>query len=325
MNDAQSNRLDMYLVVSGFYTDNQTVIDTVPARAAAFAQLNANITAINSRVAGQSATSKGVTLDKKAVRAALDNLTHATVSSARAWAIATGNNTLAEELNYPLSDIERIKDDTMQGFCDYRIQIVNDNLVALADYGIDATTVTAWQDALDAYVAVLEAPRVAINTKHLNTVGLKELFSQTAKLFKEQLNPLMVPFKTSDPELYAAYQQACIIIDRGSTSSKTVPVPADTIEIGAYIHSSDTDLPIAGATLTIVIATDVEPVTATTDADGFLNMTIKGLKPDTTGNFDTTITAAGYDPISGSFEMTSGMRYSFDIPMDPMVVPPPAG
>lgn len=307
----------MYLVVSAFYSSNQTVIDTVSARTAAFAQLDALITAINSRIAGQSATSKGVTQDKQAVRTTLDNITHATMSLARAWALATGNNTLAEEFNYPLSDIERIKDDTMQGFCNYRIQIVNDNLAAMADYGIAATTVTEWQDALNAYVAILEAPREAINAKHLNTMGLKELFTETTKLFKEQLNPLMVPFKTSDPELYAGYLQACKVIDRKGPGGSTVP--PDMIEIGIYMYDSVTLMPIAGGIFRVLNPPVGGPVEVVTNEQGLASVKLSGYAPNMTVWVDMEAWADGYEMQSGQLDMLPGNRYSFDSPMQPIV------
>ena len=182
MTDSQSNRLDMYIVVNDFYTDHQAAIDPVPARATAFGQLATNITTINTLVAGQSANTTGVAKDKSDLRDALDNITLATLASARAWALSEDNNTLAQEFNYPLSEIQKIKDDTMQGFCDHRIALINDNLAAMADFGIDAASITVWQTALDSYTSVLETPREAINARHLNTVGLKDAFSETSTL-----------------------------------------------------------------------------------------------------------------------------------------------
>ena len=86
MTDSQSNRLDMYLVVQDFYESNQATIDTVPARASAFAQLVTNITDINKEVAGQSTNTTGVAQDKSALRDTLDNIAATALATAKAWA-----------------------------------------------------------------------------------------------------------------------------------------------------------------------------------------------------------------------------------------------
>lgn len=319
MTDAQSNKLDMYLVVLGFYQDNQAVIDVVAARATAFTQLGTNITAINTQIAGQSSDTTGVAQDKTALRNTLDNITAVTLASAKAWAIAANNNTLAAEFDYAPSDIQRIKDDTMQGFCDHRIALINDNIAALADYGIDATAITAWQDALNAYVAVLESPREAINTRHLHTQTLKTLFSSTGNLFKDQLDPLMMVFKLSDPQLYEAYKQARIVIDRGGT--RTTPIPDNTVIISGNVSDSNTSSPIVGATLTLTSSEASEPIIATTSDNGSYQMTFNDVPPNTIFSGSLQASAENYEPSSTAIEVEAGASYTFDFTLSPVVEP----
>lgn len=322
MTDLQSNRLDMYLVVKSFRYASQAIIDAVPARVVAFDKLDDNITAINTRIAGQSANTTGVAQDKTAIRTALDDVTSAILSPAKAWAISINNNTLAVEFDYPISTIQKIKDDTMQGFCDHRIALITENLGALADFGIIAANVTEWQDALDAYVAVLETPREAINSKHLHTASLRTLFSNTQILFRDQLDPLMVVFKTSDPELHAAYLQARIIIDRkGARPQPTVP--ADTIVLGFYVYDEQTTLPIQGALLRLLNAPDGLIHQATTDATGIASLSIAGYLPGLPALVQVEISASGYETINGDSEFSPGKSYSFEVPLFPLVVPPP--
>ncbi len=319
MTDSQSNRLDMYLVVQDFYEDNQATIDLVAARATAFGQLNTNITAINAEIAGQSTNTTGVAQDKSAIRITLDNITAVTLAAAKAWALATENNTLAAEFDYSLSDIQRIKDDTMQGFCDYRISLVNDNIASLADYGIDAAAVTAWQDALDAYTAVLETPREAINARHLHTEALKTLFSNTGSLFKSQLDPLMMVFKLSDPDLYAAYKQARIIIDRGG--STTPPTPDNSITISGNVSDNSTSSPIVGATVTLIPSDGGDPIITTTTDDGSYEMEFTDVPPATTFSATLEATAENFEPSSTPIEVEAGNSYEFNFSLTPVVEP----
>lgn len=313
----------MYIVVYNFYIANQLTLDLVIARATAFGLLGTNLSAINTQIAGQSANTTGVTQDKTALRNTLNNITVTLLASAKVWAVVTENNTLAAEFDYSLSEIQEIKDDTMQGFCDHRIELVTDNLAALADYGIDNNAVTAWQDALDAFVAKVESPREAINTRHLHTANLKTLFKSTGKLFRDRLDPLMLVFKTTDPDLYAAYQQARIIIERGSTPSQPTPPPSDTIEILAYTYDDETELPLAGVIFKALNPPSGIPISAVSDDTGHLILSINGFTPAQTVTLQFEITRSDYDTITGELEMTSGTRYSLEIPMTPTPVPPP--
>jgi hypothetical protein len=304
----------MYLVVQDFYVQNQVVIDAVAARTTAFAQLKANIDLINKEIGLQSTNTTGVAQDKSALRDALDEITATTLASAKAWAKAIGNNTLAAEFDYSLSDIQRIKDDTMQGFCEYRIGLVNDNLVALADYGIDATTVTAWQDALNAYTPVLESPRQAINNRVLHTQNLKTIFTDTGKLFTEQLDPLMMVFKSTDPNIYSAYKQARIVIDRKGPGGGTDPNPPVDAKLSGIITDGATLTPLFEVSVTLTpSAANATPITVLTKANGqylFSNLT--------PGDFGLLAEKPGYDSVSNPVTLGSGQSAVLDFQMVPM-------
>ena len=319
MTDAQSNKLDMFLVVQGFYESNQAVLDAVAARATAFAQLGTNITAINTEIAGQSTNPTGVAQDKTALRNTLDNITATTLASAKAWALANGNNTLAAEFDYPISEIQRIKDDTVQGFCDLRIGLVNDNLAAMVDYGIDAATITAWQTALDNYVAVLESPREAINTRHLHTVNLETLFGQTSALFTQQLDPLMLVFKTTDPQIYLGYQQARIIINR--TGGGTTPTSPNTIIIKGNVSDATLGTAIEGATVTLIVPASGTTDPATTDADGNYTIEITDVPDDGTYSGSLEASAPDYELSSQPIDISAGNTYEIDFILTPVILP----
>ena len=312
MTDSQSNRLDMYLVVNDFYSDNQVVIDAVPARATAFGQLGTNITTINTLIAGQSTNTTGVAKDKSELRATLDNIAATTMASAKAWALSEDNNTLAQEFNYALSEVQKIKDDTIQGFCDHRIGLINDNLAAMADFGIDTASVTAWQDALDAYVAVIESPREAINARHLNTVGLKDIFSETSELFNEQLDPLMMVFKLSDPDLYAAYKQARIIIDRKGSGTDSQPIPSDTIQLKGKATIFGTETPLENVLVSIIGPSSPTPITTLTDVNGNYIINVPGYQPDSTFEIEVTFSKTEYLDTVDTVSVTSGQTTEHD-------------
>lgn len=319
MTDAQSNRLDMYLIVYEFYTSNQVVLDDIPAITNAFNQLNANIDQINAEVGAQSSNTTGVTQDKTALRNTLDSYTATILATAQVWATQNNNNTLAAQFDYSLSDIQRIKDDTMQGFCNYRITLVNDNLAAMADFGLDAAAITDWQNALNAYAAAVERPRQAINARSLHTQRLKTLFSETSALFSETLDPLMLQFKITQPEIYAGYRQARIIIDRGGTNSGGNG--AQTITLSGNVRNEQTMAPIESATVVFVSADDTLALNTQTDQSGNYTLTIRPNASNTTIQGTLTASAQNYSEQSTEIEATPGNSYVNDFSLNPLVEP----
>lgn len=214
MTDRQSNLLDMYGVVNTLYTANQAVIDAVVARANAFAAFQANVTAINANIANQSLVVSGVTADKGQARETLDNLSQVIFAIARTWALAMNDLTSAGEFDFSLSEIAKVKDDTVISFVEHRLAIVDSNIAALADYGITPALVAQWQDAISDYAAVVSLPRTAIVSRSTSTAQLGQLFNVTQRLLRDTIDPLMLPFKVSDPALHTQYRKARIIIDR---------------------------------------------------------------------------------------------------------------
>lgn len=307
MTDLQSNRLDMYIVVSDFYGTNQAAIDVVTARTTAFGQLTTNINAIRALAANQSATLSGVAQDKTVLRTALNELTFSILSPARAWALANSDNTNANEFNHSPSDLRAIKDDLMGSFCTHRHSIITANLASMADYGITAPILASWATAISDYEAALGRPRTAVIQRGSYTGSLRNLFTATNRLFKQTIDPLMVPFSLSDPTLYANYQRARIIINRRgrSTGSGT---PTVTGTVSGIITDKVTGLPITGAQ----VARTPGTATATTDAAGRYNF--NNVQPVAS---TVTASASGYVTASKAITPVGGADTRCDIALDP--------
>jgi hypothetical protein len=252
MTDRQSNSLDMFLVVRTFHTNNALVIDTVPARAAAFGLHSTRVTAINALVSTQSGNDSGITADKAALRNTLDTLSFDHMTAALAWARIQSNQTLAAEFDYTQSDIQKVKDDTIIAFCQHRYQLINSNSVALADYGILPATLTAWQTAMTAYEPLITGPRVAKVSKKVITAQIKSLFKQTNDHLRNILDPLMLALRATQPQLYLGYQSSRIIIDRRGPGSENPPTPpTTTIKIDGTVAGNMFPLPNASITVTV--------------------------------------------------------------------------
>ncbi|MCF8258762.1 MAG: carboxypeptidase-like regulatory domain-containing protein [Flavobacteriales bacterium] len=267
MTDKQSNQVDMYNAVGLFYTTNQTVIDSLAARADAFTQFNTNRAKLNTAISGQTLKTTGPTKDTQLSREALQNITYSILQPAAAWARVNNNNTLRDQFNVSLSDLKDIKDDTFPGYCRERYDLINGILPALADYGVTPAMFGDWDTAINGYVDALARPRIAVTTKSTKTQSIKSIISQTGKLLKEVIDPLMIVFRAQDPELFDGYTKARIIIDRrGRGSGSNPPPPAQTTNLKGNVTHAVTGVPLFKVEVTIMPTSG--NITTLTDASG---------------------------------------------------------
>lgn len=324
MTDAQSNRLDMFNLVSSFYTAYQAVIDIVPARTSAFTQHNANRAAILAAVGGQSSATTGPTLDKAQAREQLDLLSDTVFAPVRAWAAVNNDNTTREQFAFSLSQISQIKDDTIQAFLELRINIVNANLPALSDYGIAATLVTQWQDALTVYLSFLTAPRGAIVQRSVQTGNLKTLFKSTSAHLKNVVDPLMVTLRASHPDIFDEYTRSRIIIDRrgpGDTPAPPPPPPpaVQPMNLTGQARHSLTNAPLFNVEVTVMRTSG--DVTVFTDAGG--NYAANGMEVSLPEIVQVRFRLVGFDDRMENITLVPGEDQILNVTMTPPVLPPP--
>lgn len=310
MTDEQSNQLDMLLVLKDFYTANQAAIDVVPILALNFPKIAINIAVINSNLAGQSANIKGVTQTKANLRTNLNQLTFNILGIARAWAVADNNATLQAEFYVTESGLEKIKDDTIAAYCIHRFNLVNANITAMADYGLSATLMTTWQDAITDYENEIASPREAINTRSTYTDNLKTVFNDTMKLLKENIDPVMLNFKSSDPKLYKEYTKARIVIDRKGPGGGGTDKPTDA-KLSGQITDGTTLTPIFEVAVTLTAADPgTAPVVKLTDTDG--KYFFDNIPP---GDFSLLAEKVGYTSVSNSGTLQAGQSAVYDFQM----------
>jgi len=108
-----------------------------------------------------------------------------------------------------------------------------------------------------------------------------------------------------------------------TNTSDSSSVAADTIVIGLYVFNTDNELPVEGATFTILNPPEGQPVSAITDQEGQLSLTVAGYQPNSLNELDFEVAHPQFPTISGSEEFTSGQSYSFEVPLEPEPDPPP--
>jgi hypothetical protein len=91
---------------------------------------------------------------------------------------------------------------------------------SLADHGVTPAKVTTLKNALKTYDSLRTLPRDARSARSVATKQLKALFPKVDRLLARRIDRQMVQFKASDPEFYAKYRSARVIVDPASKANK---------------------------------------------------------------------------------------------------------
>jgi hypothetical protein len=220
MTNNQENRLSSYRASEKVMDDNNAIWNGIPAIVTTKTAFSAKIVAIQAASQQQDSVITGISTDKQFLKTALVDITTPVASGVIAFASQTNNNELLEQVNFTRNDLLRTRDDLIGQRCQNIRDRANDNLVALAAYGITAPVLAVLQTAINNYVTKVPAPRSAQANKKATTTNVKNLFKETDKILKLQLDKLLVQFKATNLNFFNAYTNAREIIDLGSTTAK---------------------------------------------------------------------------------------------------------
>ena len=227
MNRDQINRTGMYSTVSAYMNTNQTTWNSVKAIGDTVDDLNSGIADINSSAGRQQTPTTGAAGAKAQVRHDYEEQILVIASQLAALAAVNSNANLAAQVELTLSALDKLSDDELEETGTRVAGLATANLAALADYGIVQADVTALTAFTTQFHGAKTAPRAAVVDRASQTATLPDKIAGVTSLLRNRLDKLMTKFKKSNPEFYAGYLSARVIVDRGgSASAPPAPTPA---------------------------------------------------------------------------------------------------
>lgn len=297
MNDNQENRVSMFMAVKKVVDKFTAVWTPVAAFVASYGRFELIMDRILTELGIQETATTGVRTDKLAAQEAMIDQALIVAGAVYAFASDTENNTLREAVNYSYSDLRYVRD-TISG---ERARVIHDQangvVGSLADYGVDAALLLAFDGLIDAYVDVIAAPRVAITVRKGATSNLADDIKMAEKELKEKMDKLMPQFKAGSPDFYGQYFNARIIVNYKGGSSKG-SVTGTVTELGS-------GLPIEG------VSVETEGYDAVvTDANG--KYELNDMK---TGDHDVKYTRAGLETVEKTVTVVAKETVVVDVKM----------
>lgn len=220
MTDPQENKLSMYHLTEEKLNYYNSIWGLMPAFAATKSAYSAKIIAIHTTSAQQQAVITGIAGDKKTLKLSVIDITAPVAAIVKGFASQTNNLELFNAVNFSHSQLVNTRDEVLGDICQNIHTRANDNLVALAPYGITAPMLAAVQTAINTYTAKVPAPGSAKVSKKTATSNLRQLFTETDTILNDQLDQFMLQFKTTQPTFHTDYTNARILIDLGATHTK---------------------------------------------------------------------------------------------------------
>jgi hypothetical protein len=215
MTDKQENKFSMFLSTEQVCADNTAIWTTVPAFGTAFGTFQTGIVGIQNLRVQQETDLKGIAEDKANKQTALISSALGIAKPIVAYANATNNPQLRQEVDYSESDLTRSRDTDVETICTLIHARANTNAAALVAYGVTAPMITDLGTAITDYHPTIAGPRSAIAVRKQQTAAIEQLIKETNEILTGQLDQLIVLFETSAPEFFNSYKNARIIVDLG--------------------------------------------------------------------------------------------------------------
>ena len=223
MDNRQENNLSRHRATGSVLTDNITLFAGVPALGLQHQKLLDSVALVDSLAALQGTNTKGITLAKAELLRQMVETSFSVAGIVKAYASETGNLELKERVKLNKTMFHDARDDEKDNVAQVVYDAAQENVAALADYGVTAATLTGFLTRIDAYRLSIAGPATARSRRRSNTILLAEEFKRADMIADERLDGLMEQFKVSQPDFYNTYHAARKLIDSGHRAGPTDP------------------------------------------------------------------------------------------------------
>ncbi len=142
-------------------------------------------------------------------------------------ATKAGDTVTAGQTEFTPSQLDKMSADDLERVGKRVSGLVTANLAALADFNITQTDGQGLDGMTAQFDKVKTGPRTAIAKRAGQTRTLPPAVKSVVSLLRNHLDKEMLMFKKSNPEFYAGYLSARVVIDRhGKGNATPTPAPA---------------------------------------------------------------------------------------------------
>ncbi len=217
----------MYLAVIAVCDRNHSTWQALQAFGDAYADFGTHVHNIQNIAQNQAADSTGLSADKQQLREEMADLTVEIANAVYACARKARNNDLAAKVNVNRSGILGGRDTAAGDTARSVHAAATANLANLGPYGVTTAKLDSLKTAIDTYVASIARPRDARASGATATSQLAGEFAAADAVLTDQMDTLVLQFKSANPVFVADYSNARLIVESAGKSKVTpAPTPA---------------------------------------------------------------------------------------------------
>lgn len=220
MDKRLENKLIMIKAITGLLSQNEALLSGNAPLFAATNELQNIVGDIDQARQATLVDSSGLVSEKGNLQTALIETTYEVSSMLYAFAERTGNAILRSNVDFPISDLKKLRDGELNINCKKILELATSNVDALKDYGITEEKLNALQNRITQYEQHLPARRITVSERKTANDKMKKLIKDASDMITDQLDRLMVRYKTELPDFYSSYLNARKVVDYGIRHEK---------------------------------------------------------------------------------------------------------
>ena len=214
------NKLTMLKAVSSFLKQNISAWGSSTVMAELITKLEELIGEIESIRLITNSDLKGITAEKLAQQDALISKAYEFSSILYAMALRSENKVLQGKVNFTESELQNARGGDLISTCKAIATLIEDNLAALVPYELTGADVTVLGEMISSFSENLPTHRVSVSERKAANERLKDAYAAVDILVNEQLDRMMVRYRSTSPDLYAVYNNARSVVNYGTRHEK---------------------------------------------------------------------------------------------------------
>jgi hypothetical protein len=306
MTDLQVNKYNSQAAVKLIFENNEEAYSHFEEFVIYVTLLFTKMTAIQALAALQEEDRSGTTDHKENTRTSLVDAMMKVGHAVTAYSVVTSDVITLAKADYTRSDLEKCRGlILLERATKVSEAAAKIPVLMYPNLHITAEDITAVSNLRKNFDDELAAPRVETVIRKGATYDLRMLFRETDDILRNKLDRIIPIYQTTNPGFVKNYFDARIIVNLGKrkSGSKVITITGQVIDF-------ETELPIAGAVITVIETGQ----TALTDASGNFTITI-----EKAGDYRLQVQKENYtthteDPA----RMEPGFEYNFDFELEPI-------
>ena len=228
MNQTQVNRVTMFGSVSDYMNldTNKAIWSPMKAAVDTLAELDAMLGDLAKKTGKQQTPVSGAAGAKENVRLDYEAKILEIGDQLASIAAAANDPALAAQVQFSKAGLGKLPDDDLETTGKRVATLAQANMAALADHLVTAADVAELEQLTADFDAIKNQPRTAIAGRAGETATLPDQIAAATNLLRDRLDKQMTKFRQTNPEFYAGYQSARVVVNRGGSAPAKPPAPA---------------------------------------------------------------------------------------------------